>query len=375
MTKQIKIVNNKRILSMEYLRILCMLMVIFGHGLMATGKLYDNEYSTVGIIASCISAFTSVAVNCFFLITGFFGENNKVNIKRIFELWCEMFFYSLVITVVTCIFKYPVRDINVKAELIKSLFPFAFKRYWFIQVYIVLSLLRPVINRGIKDITDKNFLILLCTLIMFFSLHPTFIPVKYTLDQTQGYGIAWGIIMYLSGAWIARHRDIIIIHFTVFRSFVSYVIICVCVFISNLLILRYKIAGGAESRRNFYAYNSITMYVASVSLFFIFVGLNQNIGEKYAKYFLFFSQNVLSAYLITAHPILLIPIWTDVIKINKYENSFILFAYIGFFTLILFVFSILIDKIRIKLFSNHFFETIRTSIFQKIGHLCIFDEQ
>lgn len=54
---------------------------------------------------------------------------------------------------------------------------------------------------------EKQHTFLIAVLLVFFSLHQTFIKVARTLDQSQGYGIIWAVVMLIIGNWLKKYGN------------------------------------------------------------------------------------------------------------------------------------------------------------------------
>lgn len=54
--------------------------------------------------------------------------------------------------------------------------PFTTEHYWFIDVYLILSLLTPFINKAIADIDQKGCKSILLVSLIGFSVLPSFMP-------------------------------------------------------------------------------------------------------------------------------------------------------------------------------------------------------
>ncbi len=337
--------KSERQLNIEILRIICMTMVVSGHALMATGVLEENNLSLMNNLAWLMRAFLCVAVNCYFLITGYFGEGRGFRVERILSLWLETFFYSAAISVIAYFFG---NESVTRGMLMKSFLPVTFKRYWFMQTYIVLALLQPVINRGIRNINFKQYVFTLLVLFFFFSLHETFIPVANTLDTTQGYGIGWGIVMYLLGAFIRRYGDKM--RFNRWLCGSAYVVVCVLTFVSEFLVVRFNIASGLDSRGNFYAYNSVTMLVAATSLFLFWIKTSVNVDGAARKIILWLSGSALAVYLISAHPVLFSGIWTECFRLEQMSDRWCQFLVILGETMVVYIVCAAVEKIRVLAF-------------------------
>lgn len=125
---------------------------------------------------------------------------------------------------------------------------------------------------------------------------------------------------------------------------IAYTLCSVVIFISNYLVVKLDIAGGVTSRGNFYAYNSITVLVQSICLFCWFIQLSRTMENH--KYVNWLGKNTLAVYLISAHPMLLYPLWTDVFHMSQYWDKPVLYVALSIiFTIIVMILCICVDKI------------------------------
>lgn len=318
--------GNTRSSSFEIMRIIAMFMVVAGHCLMSTG-LHDTEpLSACDNAAWLVSSFGICAVNLFFLLTGYFLCERNNRLSKIVLLWGKTVFISISIYLVACIIG--IIEFG-KKDFIQFLFPVLFKRYWFIQTYIVLALLLPFIAKLVKNLSDRQHFSMTVILVIFFSIHQTFIPVKYTLNTTQGYGIAWGMILVIVGSLIKRNADKIKKMIPVGICLVEYIFVAIGIFITNWLIVKFDIAQGITSRANFYAYNSISVFLEAIFLFLFFVKMEDRIGSN--KVINQIGPSILAVYLISAHPVLLTYLWTDIFKLTGViKISILLYLFLMF---------------------------------------------
>lgn len=325
--------------TFEIMRILAMFMVILGHCTLATAQNVEPYLGILDCTGWGIKAFTVCAVNLFFLLTGYFVSSKNFRISRNLEIWFKTIFYSVTIYFVI---SFATSSFSIK-ESIGYFLPVLMKKYWFIQTYIVIALVAPFIAISLESLSDKKILFLVVILLCFFSFHQTFIKVSYTLDQTQGYGFVWGCVMLVLGYYLKRITSIVC-KLPVWIYLLGYILVSGAIFLSNILIVKLGIAGGVTSRGNFYAYNSVTVLVQSICLFCFFVKLSQkNWTNKIVNSI---SKNVLAGYLISAHPLLLYPLWTDYLKMQNYTGK--IEIYIGLaviYTVIILLVCVGIDKI------------------------------
>lgn len=329
----------------EFVRLLAMFMIVFEHAMLATSLYTKDLLSTLDNISWFLEALTICSVNLFFLLIGYFATDDGINFRRIVKIWGKTIFYSMTIYLIVVIFK---RDLFSVKSFISYLCPVIFKKYWFMQVYVVLSLLSPFIIRMLKSLTKREHQSLIGVLVVFFSVHQTFIPVRFSLDQTQGYGIIWAIVMLIIGNYFKEYGNEILNRTRTPFLLLGYVAIAIIVFVSNYLIVKFDIAQGVTSRGNFYAYNSLTIFLESLFLFGFFVKLSyrgwiNNVVN-------WFAGSALAVYLISSHPELLYFLWTDIFKLGNYNTNIVLFfSYAVIESAVIMVICIVIDKIIDKL--------------------------
>lgn len=351
--------NTCRNSSFEILRLLAIFMIVLEHCLLATSLHTDNVLSTIDNIAWALEALTVGAVNVFFLISGYFASDN-VKATRIIKIWIKIIFYSFIIYLICVIIGWDTLSIK---GIITYALPDVFRKYWFMQTYIALAVFMPYIAKMLNVLNQKRHITLIVVSIILFSIHQTFIPVRYTLDATQGYGIIWAITLVIVGNYLKKYGDNMIDKIKTIYFLFGYVVIACIMFVSNYLIVKYGIAQGVTSRANFYAYNSITVFMQSVCLFSAFIKVSKrNIYNKSVNYI---ASSVLTVYLISAHPDMLYNIWTNLINIESLINIPVLYIIVAIITSLLVVaVCILIDKTIDKLIK---FDKISNMISSKCG--------
>ena len=117
----------------ELLRIVCMLFVITEHLVPHINDM-QNIYSSRGYYAgNIIKSFCIIAVNCFVLLSGYFGI--KMKIKRIFQLDAVAWFWGITGILLGSVTG--IRMLSVKIDVL-FLIPIITKRNWFLTTYVVL---------------------------------------------------------------------------------------------------------------------------------------------------------------------------------------------------------------------------------------------
>ena len=143
-----------------------------------------------------ISGFAYVGVNCFILISGFYGI--KFRLKSLFNLYCICAFYTLF----AVLMKYTFGDLTfAKSLLYQILLPFSHSEWWFIKCYVALFLISPILNAASDKLGKKEFacsLLLLTVLNIYFGFY-------WHEHNYNGYNLVQFIFVYLIGAYLRRY--------------------------------------------------------------------------------------------------------------------------------------------------------------------------
>lgn len=322
--------------SFEIMRLLAMFMIVYEH---CIGTVRCDVLSPIDNISRLCEAFTVCSVNLFFLLTGYFASSKSFKVGKTAYVWGKIIFYSLVIYLLAVAVG---ADSFTVKKAVSYACPIFTRKYWFMQVYIVLIILSPYIMTAIEQLTMKKHLTLIGILLVFFSLHQSFIPVANTLDSTQGYGIIWAIVLLIVGNFINKWGGIFIEKIPAAMFLAGYVFIALCIFASNVAIIKFDIAQGVTSRMNFYQYNSISTLAESLCVFCFFVKLSM--GGWKNRIVNRISTSALAVYLISAHPLLLHSMWSKIFNMERYiGNIGVYFAMAVVLSVVVVAVSIAVD--------------------------------
>ena len=171
-------VKKERNYGIDLLRVVAMFFVIVLHSY-GRGGILENAIidSTQYKVAWLIEIIAYCAVDVFALVSGyvcFKDKNDKINISRYLNLWCQVVFYGLVINLVFSISGYATVS---NSSYITALFPVSKNLYWYFTAYTGVFLLMPLINNGIKN-TDNSLLIKIFVLLfLVFSIYSSIFNV------------------------------------------------------------------------------------------------------------------------------------------------------------------------------------------------------
>lgn len=338
--------EKERNTAFEIMRLMAMFMIVLEHCLGATVLDTGTPLSAIDNTGWFIEAFTVCAVNLFFLLTGYFLKSGGFRLSRWLCIWIKTVFYSAIIYIIAVVTG---METFHTSTFVSYLCPVLLKKYWFMQTYIVLAVVLPFIGIMLERISEKQHLFLCVILLLFFSVHQTFIPVAKTLDATQGYGFIWGSALAIIGNWLNKYGRKYTERIKGALWLFGYFVIACGMWATNWLIVRYDIAQGITSRANFYAYNSISVFAESLCLFCFFIYLSEK--NRRNRIVNWWASSVMSVYLISAHPIYIWLLWTDIFKVQIFmEKPAIYMGVIMFLSLAVMAVCILLDKLVCCLF-------------------------
>ncbi|WP_203640791.1 acyltransferase [Levilactobacillus andaensis] len=190
--------RDYRVYGVDIARILSMLMVVFLHNLLAGGILRENDTSFSNLTYWLVENVMIVAVNIFAMISGYLLVDRKIRPAKLLELWKVVFFWSAIPTVVLML---SLKEIDI-VGLVKSFFPILTNQYWYFNAYVVLFILAPFLNAGIR-VLSVQYLQKIVLSLLILSASAGFLG---NLFLEGGYSALWLIIMYLTGGMIKKSR-------------------------------------------------------------------------------------------------------------------------------------------------------------------------
>lgn len=220
------------------------------------------------IAADIINCFCICAVNCFVLISGFFGI--RTNAKKIISLVLSLLFYTILFSVVPLALE---GDIS---TALKSCLFLSHSQYWFVIDYLFLMVLTPIINVAFERLPEKMLRMSIFGLLII-SCYFGFIW-NHTANN-NGYTLLQFILMYCIGRMIARSG------FSLHRSRAVTVYI-VCSLACGLLMWGLWHYGYAHQSWKITYYNNPLLILSAIALFMIFKTFRFQSAKinRYARY-------------------------------------------------------------------------------------------
>ena len=263
--------KKERDSNMELLRILSILLIILHH-VCVHGQWTDlTVYSQDSFILNCLSIGGKIGVDCFILISGYYLiTSEKSNYLKIVKLWLSMLFYSVVISVFFFIrYDYP----HDSFTIFQMLTPVLSDTWWFMSAFIILMILSPLLNKFVRSIDKRAYLSMIVILTVIWAIVPTITEMFYQCNH-----VLWFALLYMVAGFIRLypkafgHRP----RMHVFILLISLAITCVSMYIiSNVNSEDSLIVFLTRDYRIFAVDRSITMALAALSIFLLFMNMKQ----------------------------------------------------------------------------------------------------
>lgn len=322
-------VKSVRDSNIELLRIIAMLLVLIDHGGYMSIDPPTNEEAFSAPLLSlaryCSQSFSSICVNIFVLISGWFGI--KAKSSRIAEFLFQCYFICFVVYFVSLAIG--ITSPMSMGEWINFL---VLGDLWFVMAYLLLYLFAPMINMFIESLTQRQFLYFLLAFTTIQFLHGFVIQVGWF---DKGMSPLTLMSLYMIGRYMRLYPNCItsmskwidmLIYFTV--SLLG----AFCTFLG--------VRHGAEGYR-FFSYASPTIIIASVYFFLFFTKIsfrsrliNWVAASAFAVYVLNCEGHFWSFYLLTNRT------WW----LNGSPQSYLVNTLL--FDVAVFVVAIMLDKVR-----------------------------
>ena len=338
-----------------------MLMIIGLHYLLFGGPLFHAKELNLNL-AWLLEAFFFVAVNCYVLISGYFLVMKKeFHMKRVLSLWLQVVFYTVIFYVMH-LYLHPAFHWK---DFFHVILPVRYEAYWFVTAYFGLYFISPFLANFAHSMTRHQYLRFLIISTLLFSFYSFFRPESDPFKMQGGYSTLWFIILFFWGGYI-RLWDFLV---PKERALMIYVISCILTFLSSwpvhwlLKMEGFKV--GKFGLNGFYNYNSPTVWMASLALFFIFYKIE--IGNRWIrKTVLWMGPLTFGVYLIHMNQHVAKELWGHWIHVSHmYSGSPELFLGHMLITVLgIFIVCILIDWSRLKLFQ--FFAPLSNMIWESL---------
>ena len=266
---------SKRNSNIELLRFVLMFAICLLH-LLVHGKGIKAPGASVDGVDLLLCVLSLPAVNCFMLISGYYGIRFSVN-KALTLVLQAFILFAFCFIVNNCLLG------GVKwTSLLQHLFPIANKNWWFLTEYFCIMLLSPLINKGIERIDRKTFTVILLYLLFINSFG------LYMVRASLGSNLLSMLIVYLLGRYMSLYKIEFgrckAAFFGVFATALLALLVCGSYY-----------AGYGKVSWLLFSYNNPLILLQAVCLFCWVKSLK----ERHYRPFQFLGKHAFSVYLIT----------------------------------------------------------------------------
>ena len=334
--------------GIDLLRIVSMWLVCVNHVLGNGGIISSSGFLSINYdVSTLLQVAALCAVNCYALISGYVGVNSRYKISNLAYLWCQVLFYSVLITAAFAIIDSSLLGEGVGKAIGMSFLPVTTGKYWYFSAYFGLFLFMPLLNFAVNNMPRvylKWVLIIICAVVSVFTV------VNGNLFQiNEGYSALWLMLLYTIGGYMRKYEV-----FAKRRTLTLVSYILISVLITWLVKIVFDIiVGKTESdvpvweQSYAYGYTAPTVILISIVMLRLFSGVS---FKKKPRVIIFFSQVSFGVYLIHEHPL---------IRVNVVAK---LFGVISSFNVVLMALSVIgaacaiflvcsaIDYVRLVLF-------------------------
>lgn len=218
--------KKERESGIELLRIILMLQVVFLH--VCCYGTYTEFGTKAGGLHSLlywiVMMLSRTPVYMYIVIMGYFMINKDLTMKDTFKkiksIYLVVFFYSVAIWLVVLVGQHfslawakSAAAASGIDDIIRAFLPITAKNWPFMTTYILILFFAPFINRALKDISKRTYLLLISVLFFMFSIwillsimEPTkeVFSLHKIINNDDGKSLYGMMFMYILGGYVRR---------------------------------------------------------------------------------------------------------------------------------------------------------------------------
>lgn len=333
----------KRERNFEVLRTVAMFFIVVYHCLThgVGGEYGFNTSSPVSFINMLFSdfmlVFSSIAVNLYVMISGYFLVDLDFKLGRIVRTWTNAAFYSCVITVLFVALNIIPFNIVIIG---KSLFPLSTDAYWFVTQFLGLLILSPFLAMMVRQLSCRQYVFLLVAgAFICLSIIPDF-PLGKRFYVAHGNSIWSFAYLFLVAGFIKHHvKKLSNIHLFIIGTLVTF-----CTFISEVVL------GYQDDSVHLYWLNYNGLPFVLTVVVFLLVRQLQIPESFFSNVLVNMAPYTFGVYLIHDHLLVRDWLWTTV-PMSSYCNHWAFPLLVIGISIGVFLICALLDSIRKQFFT------------------------
>lgn len=346
-----KIINRNT--SIELLRIISMIMIMFHHFAYHGNFEWNfNEVTLPHLWYDFILMGGKVGVDIFVLISGYFLIENTEKLfqpKKLLKFWGQVVFYSIMTYLLSVMLRLNAFEIK---QLIKVCLPITYPGWWFASTYFMLYLIHPFLNKLLHGLSKTEYQYLILMMVLCWSIIPT-----ATTQLFESNSLLWFVTLYGIAGYVNLYGGNQKLQSKHYFSLYFMVLIITYTVSTTFLFLGTKKEEWSTHAIDFFEIERLPILLMAITLFMGFVTLKMN----YHKWINMIASATFGVYLIHDSSYIRYYLWTNIFKINQYQDSTFLILYSILVVFISYVSCTMIDLIRKKLvekpymlFVNHY---------------------
>lgn len=346
-----KIINRNT--SIELLRIISMIMIMFHHFAYHGNFEWNfNEVTLPHLWYDFILMGGKVGVDIFVLISRYFLIENTEKLfqpKKLLKFWGQVVFYSIMTYLLSVMLRLNAFEIK---QLIKVCLPITYPGWWFASTYFMLYLIHPFLNKLLHGLSKTEYQYLILMMVLCWSIIPT-----ATTQLFESNSLLWFVTLYGIAGYVNLYGGNQKLQSKHYFSLYFMVLIITYTVSTTFLFLGTKKEEWSTHAIDFFEIERLPILLMAITLFMGFVTLKMN----YHKWINMIASATFGVYLIHDSSYIRYYLWTNIFKINQYQDSTFLILYSILVVFILYVSCTMIDLIRKKLvekpymlFVNHY---------------------
>ena len=273
-----------------------MFMIVLYHLILhgvngAVVQFFSWQPLAVPIPESFLLVICSVAVDCYVIISGYYGihiyENNRIKADHILKIWIPMFIYSMLFATIA----FARGKIGI-TEYLTNLFPVIKSNWWFATCYFILLFISPILNKIAENFYNSKYFVA----IVGITILVTFIFEGNKFENLIGLGsnsFSNICILYIVGRMLRLNEDSKVLPFA--KNNILLVILILVLYLALFLLI---LIGLHLIHRNIYfrisRYSCPVIILISISIFLLF----RNAKVKHNKIINMFGSASFDVYLI-----------------------------------------------------------------------------
>ena len=337
-----KIINRNT--SIELLRIISMIMIMFHHFAYHGNFEWNfNEVTLPHLWYDFILMGGKVGVDIFVLISGYFLIENTEKLfqpKKLLKFWGQVVFYSIMTYLLSVMLRLNAFEIK---QLIKVCLPITYPGWWFASTYFMLYLIHPFLNKLLHGLSKTEYQYLILMMVLCWSIIPT-----ATTQLFESNSLLWFVTLYGIAGYVNLYGGNQKLQSKHYFSLYFMVLIITYTVSTTFLFLGTKKEEWSTHAIDFFEIERLPILLMAITLFMGFVTLKMN----YHKWINMIASATFGVYLIHDSSYIRYYLWTNIFKINQYQDSTFLILYSILVVFILYVSCNMIYLIRKKLFEK-----------------------